>query len=68
MEFIKYGPNAWMATNATKEVDIIQQDDHFEVYVGAELFGRFANFHMAQRHVECEVAFYTGLGEIIASA
>jgi hypothetical protein len=64
MTFVGYDANAvdikeaWMATNATKEVDIIHNiNDEFELWIGSQFIQQYEDFETARRYAEFLVPF-----------
>lgn len=73
MTFVGYDSNAidikeaWMATNALKEVDIICNiNEEYELWIGSKLHDIYVDFETARRYAEYLVPFQVKLGEKIA--
>ena len=75
MNFVQYAPETsaeqnerwFMATNATKEVDIVENEMGFELFIEDCLYGTYEDFETAVRYAETEVPFTVKwMGEVIA--
>ena len=66
MNFEQYAPQAFMATNATKEVEIIESVMGYDLWIENKLHGTYEDFDTAVRHAETEVPFTVKwMGEVI---